>query len=59
LPLSAKAVVRLVSPAGVPHTNPVKVALTKLVGYGGLHTRPFRISGLNGTVTDVVEIFVP
>jgi len=58
-PFSATAVVRLVSVAGVPHTNPVKVPETSLVGYGSLTTRPFRISGVNGSVTSVVEIFVP
>jgi hypothetical protein len=59
LPLSAAATVRLVQVHGVPHTKPVKVAQTSLVGYPSLTTRPFRISGLNGTVTSVVEIFVP
>jgi hypothetical protein len=59
LPLSPAAVVRLVSVRGVPYTNPVKVAQSSLVGYGGLTTRPFRISGVDGTVTSVVEIFVP
>ena len=58
-PLSPAAVVRLVSVNGVPHTNPVTVAQTKLVGYGSLTTRPFRVSGVDGTVTNVVEIFVP
>jgi hypothetical protein len=33
LPLSPTAVVRLVDVDGGPHTNPVKVAQTKLVGY--------------------------
>jgi len=59
LPFSPAAVVRLVSVRGVPHTNPVKVGEATLVGYRSLTTRPFRISGVNGTVTSVVEIFVP
>ena len=58
-PFSPTAVVRLVSVNGVPHTNPVKVAETSLAGYGSLKSRPFRITGENGAVTSVVEIFVP
>jgi hypothetical protein len=59
LPLSPTAVVRLVDVDGGPHTNPVKVAQSDLVGYRSLTIKPFEISGVNGTVTSVVETFVP
>ncbi len=59
LPLSASAVVKLVHVGGSDHTNPVKVPLSSLVGYQSLTTRPFEITGLNGTITGVTETFVP
>ena len=59
LPFAASAVVKLVDVGGTNHTSPVKVPQSNLVGYHSLTTRPFVITGLDGTVTGVTETFVP
>ena len=59
LPLAANTVVKLVHVGGTDHTQPLKVALASLPGYPSLTSRPFQISGENGTVTGVTETFVP
>jgi hypothetical protein len=59
LKLSPNAVVRLVTVNGVPHTTPVAVPESKLPSYQSLTIRPFQITSSSGTVTSVVERFVP
>ena len=59
LPLSPKAVVKLVHVGGTDHTTPVKVPQSSLVGYQSLSLRPFQVNGVDGTITGVTEIFVP
>jgi len=59
LTLAPDAVVRVVTVNGVPHTTPVVVPQSKLVGYQGLGIRPFVITSTNGIVSNVTERFVP
>jgi hypothetical protein len=59
LTLAPDAVVRVVTVNGVPHTKPVVVPQSTLVGYQGLAIRPFVITSTNGTVSSVTERFVP
>jgi hypothetical protein len=59
LPLAATAKVELVIVNNVPHTTPVAVPQAKLATYSQLTRAPFWITTKSGTVTSVIEQFVP
>jgi hypothetical protein len=59
MPLDPKAIVQLVIINGVPHTTPVAVPQAKLATYTQLTVAPFWITIERGTVTVVMEQFVP
>ena len=59
LPLAATATVELVIVNNIPHTTPVAVPQAQLATYAELTRAPFWVTTKNGTVTDVMEQFVP
>lgn len=59
LPLEATALVRLVQVNGVPHTDPLPQTQAQLASYSALTHAPFWITIERGSVTEVIEQFVP